>query len=321
MDATALPEIVEVTDGAALEALRPAWEALWRRTPGATPFQSPAWLIPWWRVFGRGELLALAVHENGRLAGLAPFYLVGSQGRRRLLPVGIGITDRLDPLLEPRHGRMVLDHLARRRQRIDLEDLDPASPLLATPAPSGWQDERHACLPRPVLDLAQAVSRLAKLPYYHRRAERLGEVRLALAGRANLDEALTTLFALHGARWAERGELGVLADPDVQRFHRVAAPELLAAGLLRCHVLRLDGRIAAVLHALVDRERLHAYLLGYDPALPHPGLGALMIGHTIVAARAEGLRSFDFLRGGEAYKYAWGAVDEPAAGRRLSPPS
>ena len=46
-----------------------------------------------------------------------------------------------------------------------------------------------------------------------------------------------------------------------------------------------------------------------------------MIGHAIAAARAEGLRSFDFLRGGEAYKYAWGAVDEPAAGRRLSPPS
>jgi len=40
------PEIEEVTTGARLEALAPAWQDLWERAPAATPFHAPAWLIP-----------------------------------------------------------------------------------------------------------------------------------------------------------------------------------------------------------------------------------------------------------------------------------
>ena len=37
-----------VEDEAGLEALAPEWWELWRRCPAATPFQSRAWLLPWW---------------------------------------------------------------------------------------------------------------------------------------------------------------------------------------------------------------------------------------------------------------------------------
>jgi CelD/BcsL family acetyltransferase involved in cellulose biosynthesis len=37
----------------------------------------------------------------------------------------------------------------------------------------------------------------------------------------------------------------------------------------------------------------------------------LALGHAIEAAKAEGAASFDFLRGREPYKYAWGARDQP----------
>lgn len=329
MHSTASPEVAAVTTDAGLDALQPDWTTLWHRTPGATPFQSPAWLMPWWRAFGTGELMTLTVREGGRLQSVVPLYILRERGCRKLLPLGIGVTDRLDALLEPRHGAPVMAHLARLRHRfdrLDLEDLDPASPLLAVPAPDGWGDERHACVPRPALTLPRdpaalrrAVPRLAKLAYYRRRAERLGAVRLELAATDELDAALAALFELHGARWAERGEPGVLADPAVRRFHLDAAPGLHAAGLLRCHVLRVGGRIVAVLHGLADRACLHAYLAGHDPDLPHPGLGALMIGHAVAAAQAEGLGTFDFLRGREPYKYDWGALDRPAAGRRLTP--
>ena len=38
-----------------LERLREEWLALWRRSPSATPFQSPMWLLPWWRAFGSDD--------------------------------------------------------------------------------------------------------------------------------------------------------------------------------------------------------------------------------------------------------------------------
>jgi CelD/BcsL family acetyltransferase involved in cellulose biosynthesis len=331
MDGTASPEIELATSGARLEGLRPEWQALWRRTPDANPFQSPAWLLPWWRVFGNGHLLTLAFRDRGTLTGLLPLYLLEEGGVRKLLPLGIGITDRLDPLLIPVQAMLAMDRLTMLRHRfdrIDLADLAAGSPLLELPAPAAWSDERHCCTPRPVLplpqgaaDLRSTVPRLGKLAYYRRRAARLGDAVLELATPASLSDHLESLFQLHAAHWTGRDEPGVLADPRVRAFHRRAAPQLLALGLLRCHALRVDGRIVAVLYALADRGTVHAYLAGYDPRLHHPGLGALMIGHAIEQAAAEGLREFDFLRGREAYKYAWGAIDRPTFGRSLRPPA
>ena len=56
-------------------ALEAEWWELWRRVAAATPFQSPAWLIPWWRCFHPGELFVVTVRAAGRLVGLAPFYV------------------------------------------------------------------------------------------------------------------------------------------------------------------------------------------------------------------------------------------------------
>jgi CelD/BcsL family acetyltransferase involved in cellulose biosynthesis len=74
-----------------------------------------------------------------------------------------------------------------------------------------------------------------------------------------------------------------------------------------------------VFYGFADRSRAYAYIGGFDPAVPHPGLGAMMVGHAIRRALGDGLREFDFLRGREPYKYAWGAVDRPGYGRRLTP--
>src|SRR5690349_3566891 len=53
-----------------LSAIVPEWWGLFSRSPDATPFQSPAWLLPWWECFGRGKPLVVAVREHGRMVGL-----------------------------------------------------------------------------------------------------------------------------------------------------------------------------------------------------------------------------------------------------------
>jgi len=83
--------IQEISSFAELCALKQEWADLWVRSPGATPFQSPEWLLPWWtHLFGGGEMWTIAVRENavrenavrenGRLIGLAPMFMYG--GRR-----------------------------------------------------------------------------------------------------------------------------------------------------------------------------------------------------------------------------------------------
>src|SRR5215469_12720482 len=53
-----------------LEQLETEWRALWSAIPSATPFQSPDWILPWWRHYGEGRLFSFACWSDDQLAGL-----------------------------------------------------------------------------------------------------------------------------------------------------------------------------------------------------------------------------------------------------------
>lgn len=337
------PVIEAATSAESLVALRPEWERLSSRVPNATPFQSPHWLIPWWRHIGEGRLCTLAARdERGTLIGLLPFYLHAvPDGPRRLFPIGIGTSDYLDALVAPGQEAQVLHAasvwLAEHPATFDQAEwpqLRPGSPLLALPAPAGWTDRVEPAEPCPTLRLPDRfdaldalISRktLRDLRVVRRRAEEAGGMRWETERAGRLEEQFDALVRLHAMRWEGRGETGVLADAAVQRAHREAQPALLRAGTLRLHVLRSGDMIVAVLYALADppdrpRRRLYLYLSGFDPALERLSPGMLLLGRAIEAAIAEGIAVLDFLRGQERYKYFWGARDEPTFRRILIPP-
>ncbi len=335
--------IEEATCTEELERLRPEWASLWMRVPMATPFQSPDWLIPWWRHVGQGELLTLAVREGKELVGLLPFYRYTPQDEGpRLFPLGIGTTDYLDALIRPGYEGEVMQlawqHLATCHLRFaeaDWPQLRPGSPLLEAPAPPGWSTRSEGAEPCPVLhlpgrfeELGRLVSQktLRDLRTHRRRAEQAGTLQWECAGCRQLEEFYQALLRLHAARWATREEAGVLADAAVQAAHAEALPGLLHSGLLRFYALRLEGEIVAAIYALIDppgREarRLYLYIGGFDPALERLSPGMLLIGHVVAESIAEGIASIDFLRGRERYKYFWGAVDSPTFRRVLIPPA
>jgi CelD/BcsL family acetyltransferase involved in cellulose biosynthesis len=309
---------------AGLTALASRWSALWRRSPGATPFQSPEWLIPWWRAFAPGELFILAVSHGDHLVGLAPFYVEASSSARRLLPLGISISDYLDVLVDPEHfaavGRLILAELQSFHgwDVAELAELAPdASGLRLPRCPNLLEtvEPAHSC---PVLMLPETVDalrsvlpkrKMRSLHMARNRAERRGQCRILRAGNDALDGVLSTLFRLHAMRWQEEGEPGVLADVRVQDFHRAAAPGLMNAGWLRLYGLEISGSPAGAYYGFMCRGRAFAYLHGFHPSFAFEGPGTILIGHAIAEAVREGAREFDFLRGREAYKYHWGAKD------------
>jgi CelD/BcsL family acetyltransferase involved in cellulose biosynthesis len=137
------------------------------------------------------------------------------------------------------------------------------------------------------------------------------------------DEFLDHLFRLHGARWAEHGEAGIVRDQSVRDFHREALAALSSSGLARCYRIRIGGSIAGAYYGMCDGRRAYAYLGGFDPAFSEESPGSILIGHAIAEAIREGAKEFHFLRGREAYKYSWGATDRwnrRRSFRRVSPP-
>jgi CelD/BcsL family acetyltransferase involved in cellulose biosynthesis len=328
-----------VRTGEALRALAPEWAALWCRVPEALPFQSPAWLLPWWDQFGTGQpRTAVLRAENGRLLGLLPLYVLDEPPERKLLLIGAGTTDYLDLLLDaeapPETAGCLLDTaLASGTQdgvtACDLTDLPPGSKLIDVTAPRGWREVSRWRDPCPVLAVRPGAIRLEEvipkgklrdLRLAHNRAARAGGWKIEIAHPNSLERLLYELERLHQKRWIAIGEPGTFADPRVGAFHRAAAPGLLAGGLLRLAALLFGERIVAAYHLLLaGPDRLLLCLPGFDPAHARESPGTILIGAILEEAIRDGRRELHFLRGAEAYKYDWGAVDRMNMARRLVP--
>lgn len=306
-----------------IAALLPEWSELWQRLSAATPFQAPEWLLAWWRHFGTGAPRILTSRTGRELIGVLPLYELAEPGCRKLLPIGIGLSDYIDALVDPaapEAGDRLLAAIAGLADwdECHLPDLSPASALAVARCPLGFTETVADNVPCPVLGLPQGVAGLRTvvprktLRDVHQACSRsaaLGDVEIERANADTLDTAIDDLFLLHEKRWRSRGEDGVCAGSEVQAFHRDAARALARVGMLRLYRLRIGGRIAAVYYGFAQSRHSYAYLGGFDPELTRLSPGAQILHHAIAEAITEGAREFHFLRGGESYKHAWGAVD------------
>lgn len=301
------------------------WRSLWQRCPRASVFQSPAWIHAWWARFGGAHPWMLAFYHAQRLVGIVPLFLWPEE--RRVLLMGTGITDSLDMLAEDQWAPNVaeatfqwLDSCHSEWDVCDLQQLPHDSPLRTAPIPQQWEDSLIAQDTAPVLKLPfheDDTPRRTELAYLRRRLEKEGEVEIVAATEENFCDLFTALLELHGARWADRAETGVLSDESVQEFHLDAAHGLLRLGALRLFVLKVAGQPVAAYYGFQHAGRAVYYLGGFAPEWKHFSVGTLIIGHAIAEAMREGAREFDFGRGREPYKYRWGAEDRFTCRREL----
>jgi CelD/BcsL family acetyltransferase involved in cellulose biosynthesis len=321
----------QIMSGAQLERLAPQWQALWRRTPNATPFQSPEWLLPWWGCFGNAAPVVVAAYDDDQLIGLLPLYLLEEGGCRKLLPLGVSLSDYLDALIDPTYPGLA-DILLRNLigvpgwDECDLPDLSPAADLLGAACPTAFSENRSGNQMCPLLPLPDSIEKSdeiipRKTSRYLRRARQratsVGAVTVSQADADTVGAHMSELFRLHERRWECLADQGVCADPTVRSFHATAAKRLFDAGMLRLYSLRIGDAPVAAYYGFTAKRSTFAYMTGFDPDWAELRPGAQIIGHAIEEAIREGAREFHFLRGGEAYKYAWGAVDRPNTARIL----
>ena len=321
-----------LTDDAAVVATAPQWRALWARCPRRSPFASPDWLLAWWRRFGTGRPVVALLREGERLCALLPCYVL-ADGRTKLLPIGVSLSDHFDALIAPdapadAAGRLLAAVLEAVPdvETCDLLDLPPGAALLSADDPVGWRTVLHPGEPCPVLPIREGASFAETIPAKARRKLRMNRHRADRAGgwairrveADRLDGAFADLTRLHQARWTAQGEAGVLGDPRVGPFLAEALPRLLAAEVLDFATFHIDGAVAAALLAFrAAPDRLLVYLGGFDERFAFFSPGSILLGECAEATIATGVREIDFLRGAEAYKYAWGATDRFNTTRQL----
>jgi CelD/BcsL family acetyltransferase involved in cellulose biosynthesis len=315
---------LEIIDNASrLQAVEAEWRCFLDRVHPPTSFQTLEWLLPWWRHFGSGRLQVFFVRHGELLVGVVPCFLHEWNERRQLTLIGTGISDYLDPVIDPRFSGDIVapirQHLAQSTDWdvCDWQDLSADTPFQAL----GPTAEDTVCTELP-LD-PHFDDYLAHRPRYLRRnlrdcakrAEHLGGIEFSVSTHAD-EELLTTLIDLHGARWQARGEEGMIAANHSAAFLRDAACAFAARDRLRIFGLRAGGRIAALILAFCDESTLFGYLTAFDPELGDYGFGSEALARSLRYGVENGYRSWNFLRGAEPYKFAWGAREIPK--RRLT---
>ncbi|WP_329225451.1 GNAT family N-acetyltransferase [Streptomyces sp. NBC_00111] len=310
--------------------LAPEWDALHRRCPTATPFQSHAWLHSWWLSYGTsGRLRVLLARRDGRLIGAAPLMLA-HRPMPLLVPMGGSISDFFDILVDGEDAVAAVTALERGLHRaaahavVDLREVRPdASANLLFDAWSGARSSLtdSTCMELPAEPIEALIGRMtgsraqrarAKL----RRIDTLGiECRPAPVHR--VASAIGTLLRLHELQWLGRG-----VNPEHLRprfcAHLVRSTRrMVRDGEASVREFVLDGEVVAADLSFRSAQLTGGYLYGADPRLRERKVDVSSMLLREIAREAGGLDRgvLSLLRGAEQYKGNWSPV--PVVNQRL----
>ena len=119
-------------------------------------------------------------------------------------------------------------------------------------------------------------------------------------------ELIDALIRLHGARWREQGEPGMIALNRSEQFLRAVSTGMAREDLLRFFVLRFRDEVVAVILAFRYRNKIYAYMSAFDPDYESLGFGRTLLYEGFRLAYDEAYDAWNFLRGDEPYKVSWG---------------
>lgn len=298
------------------QAQRGEWSRFLETVEGITPFQLPEWLLTWWRHFGSGKLHVAVFRDDGAIAALVPCFLHEWKERRQLTLIGTGISDYLEPAIAPQLRAQVIDELythllANRDWDIcDWQDLGADSPLATL---ARVQDDTPCSEIKLAGTFEEYWARRGKdlrrnLRRYGERADRMGSVEFDVISGGDF---IGDLIRLHGIRWQRQGEAGMIELNHSADFLRDAVREFESLEMLRFFALRFRGEIAALSLGLLFRGTLYSYLSAFDPEYETLGFGRRLLYESLQYAYRQGYRSWNFCRGGEAYKFSFGAERIP----------
>ncbi len=306
---------------------------------GAPPFQHGGWLSELYGVLAprrRAHKLVVTVRDgDGRLALVLPLL------RRRHGPVRVieyadlGVSDYAAPVIDPRDAPALLgdDSLVRQVRaalgRFDLlriahvpDNADVFLTLLA-----GARATRHAYRTHTVdrpdtveawhASLDPAFTRHLECKYKRLRPKGAHRLRV-IDDPAEVEPMMSRMRQFRAARFAERGGVDLVQDPDCFAFYCAAARTSLAAGPGRLVTLEVGGEPVVVVLDLVTPTTELFVLVGYDfERLRNASLGLLIVSELARAAIGRGLHELDLTVGDEPYKADFGARPRPLYEVRL----
>ncbi|GAJ10372.1 unnamed protein product, partial [marine sediment metagenome] len=108
-----------------------------------------------------------------------------------------------------------------------------------------------------------------------------------------------------------REEKAQFMTAQMESFFRSLAETMAEIGLLRFGILELDVVPAAMIMGFDYNDSMYLYNSAYDPKYSHLSVGLLSKVLCIKESIQRGRKKWDFLKGGEPYKYHIGGKEVP----------
>jgi len=291
------------------------WNRLLTRGRSDLVFLTWEWQSAWWQCFGRGELLLMAVEREGEVVALAPLfteagmvYFVGSGGSDYLDFIGdVTRPEVLDALLQAARER-VADFIGFVFYHVP-ESSATAGHLAEAGARLGLRLFNEGELAAPALELvaqrevALAAPNKKSLVRHERHLSR--EAALSVTHLRAGEEILPHLedfFAQHRDRWAATPHPSLFGDERQRRFYRRLTAVAAQTGWLRFTRLDWKSRPIAFHYGVCYRENYLWYKPSFAIDLARYSPGEVLLRQLLLAALAEGARTFDFGLGEEQFK-------------------
>ena len=299
------------------------WKKLQDESPAGSFFSSPEWSKIWWQQFGSGaELYLGAVRQEGKTLGIAP---LRANDNTASFIGSSNVCDYLDFVVKTGNEESffgeLLDNLKTKGIiRLDMAPLRPDSTViksLVEIAPRrAWQ---ISCshegvsveldLPATWEDYLQLLAgkQRHELKRKLRRLDEEGELNYRHSTDANQQDIDIFLRLFQNSRQDKAAFL----TPRMESFFRAAANAMAEQELLRLNILELDKKPVAATMCFDYKDTVYLYNSGYEPDYGWLSVGVISKALCIKDSIERNKKRFDFLKGGEAYKYHLGGQELP----------
>jgi CelD/BcsL family acetyltransferase involved in cellulose biosynthesis len=288
-------------------------------------FVLPAWLKVWWEAFGgEAELYLRMLWQGKKAIGFAPLQVINETAS---FIGSADVCDYLDFVIAPGREqdffKVLLDDLREKGiSKLDLRplryDSTALTQLVGIAQNRGYE---VLCHPEDVsleLDLPPtwneylAILKAKQRHEVRRKLRRLWETGSAEhhcveIGREVEDylDIFLRLFSL------SRDEKASFMHPKMESFFRSLAKAMAEIGLLRLGILQLDKVPAAMTMGFDYNGSHYLYNSAYDPQFNHLSVGLLCKILCLKESIEKGRKKWNFLKGGEPYKYQLGGQEVP----------
>jgi CelD/BcsL family acetyltransferase involved in cellulose biosynthesis len=179
----------------------------------------------------------------------------------------------------------------------------------------------YITLPSSVDTLMQKLGRKFRhnLRWYRRKLQKdCGHIELKRYDQfGSVAETMNIFFQLHQERWKDLGLPGVFATQEMRGFYTDVAMLFANKGWLGLYLLTTNDEPIAVQYGFEYERRMYNALGGFDPAYAKYSVGNLICLGVIERSIDRGLEEYDFMKGGEAYKFVWTSENRRNVGIRF----